>query len=347
MEFKKLKIYTSKNWKLQDKNTVLLLWPFWEFKELESSDPDFGRFNDLKKRGNELFELTENIDNAEVAVYPQEFSNTPDGLLHLQNIAEQVATAEKKIIVYYNSDDDSEIKIDNCILFRTSFYKSKQKENEFAIPGWSVDFIKYFHNETVTCVNEYKKPTVSYCGYVDYEKTSLKQTIRTVFNPPVKNAENYAKALRGKACRVLKANNLVNTNFIIRNGFWAGGITDKNIARKEYAQNMISSLYGIATRGGGNFSYRLYELLSCGRIPVFINTDAVLPFDKLINWKKHVVWVEEKEIGLIDKILLEFHYGKSPQELEEIQKSNRKLYEEQISPYGFHKQLALFIKSKI
>lgn len=110
---------------------------------------------------------------------------------------------------------------------------------------------------------------------------------------------------------------------------------------------MIDSLYGIATRGGGNFSYRLYELLSCGRIPVFIDTDSVLPFDTLIDWKKHVVWVEKQKLSSIDRILLEFHRSKTPEELKQIQINNRRLYEDHISPIGFHKTLAEFIKDKI
>jgi len=46
-------------------------------------------------------------------------------------------------------------------------------------------------------------------------------------------------------------------------------------------------------------SYRLYEALCCGRIPVFIDTDCVLPYDFMIDWKKYFVWVDQSELPLI------------------------------------------------
>ena len=30
---------------------------------------------------------------------------------------------------------------------------------------------------------------------------------------------------------------------------------------------------------------------------MFINTDCVLPFDEIIDWKKYVIWVDEKEMS--------------------------------------------------
>jgi len=69
--------------------------------------------------------------------------------------------------------------------------------------------------------------------------------------------------------------------------------------RLEFLQNMIGSDYVFCCRGAGNFSYRLYEALCCGRIPVFIDTDCVLPYDFMIDWKKYFVWVDQSELPLI------------------------------------------------
>ena len=40
----------------------------------------------------------------------------------------------------------------------------------------------------------------------------------------------------------------------------------------------------------------MYETLALGRIPVFINTDCTLPFSNIIEWDKHVVWIEKEDI---------------------------------------------------
>jgi len=342
-----LKIYSSKDWLIENHKIILMLAPYWGFKEVSSSDPDFGRFNEYLRVGKDIFDLVDSIEESEIAVYPQEYSNTAEGFEHLKKYSTYVKTKNKLLLVFYNADDDSEIKIDNCILFRTSFYKSLQKSNEFALPGWSVDFEKYFSEGKFKIIEPQKTPSVSYCGYIDDEAKGIKDRIKSILKPKKETHEDRAKVTRGRACRQLQSNKEIQTNFIIRNGFWAQGMEDKSAARKQYAENMIGSLYCIATRGGGNFSYRLYEILSCGRIPIFINTDSVLPFDLNIDWKKHVVWIEKDELNSIDSLLLKFHTSKTREELCLLQESNRKLYEEFISPIGFHKTLVEFLRNKL
>ena len=55
--------------------------------------------------------------------------------------------------------------------------------------------------------------------------------------------------------------------------------------RKEYYQNIDNTDYTLCIRGTGNFSVQFYQTLALGRIPIFINTDCILPFEKEINWK--------------------------------------------------------------
>ena len=40
------------------------------------------------------------------------------------------------------------------------------------------------------------------------------------------------------------------------------------------------NLYGLCVRGFGNFSFRLGETLMMGRIPILIDTECILPFDR-------------------------------------------------------------------
>ena len=288
-----LKIYSSKKWLQVSQQHTIILYPFWGKIQEDKTDPDFGRFDEYINNGVTLFNLVPSIDEATFAVYPTEFNPQPTTKNHVTEIASICKQVNKKLIVFYNADDDKEYKIDNVVFFRTSFYKSTQDTSSFSFPGWSVDFINYFKDKLYFPLNS-NTPSVSYCGYVDYYiDNSILNSFKSFFSDKRNNKENLAKCIRGKACRTIKKNPSIQSNFIIRNGFWAQGINDKINARIEYASNIINSLYGIATRGGGNFSYRLYEILSCGRIPVFINTDCVLPFDTIIDWKKHVIWVEE------------------------------------------------------
>jgi len=105
--------------------------------------------------------------------------------------------------------------------------------------------------------------------------------------------------------------------------------------RREYVQNIVESDYVVCTRGAGNFSYRLYETLSCGRIPVFVDTDCVLPYDFLVDWREHCVWVEEDDLPQIGERVLEFHEGLGEKEFVELQHHCRRFWEQYISPEGF------------
>ncbi len=90
----------------------------------------------------------------------------------------------------------------------------------------------------------------------------------------------------------------------------------------------------VCVRGSGNFSVRLYETLAMGRIPVFVNTDCILPFTEAIDWKEHVVWVEADEIDNIGTIVFEFHKTLSKDSFVQLQQRNRSLWESKLQLRG-------------
>ena len=106
-------------------------------------------------------------------------------------------------------------------------------------------------------------------------------------------------------------------------------------ARREYVENIAESDYVLCARGIGNFSYRLYETLSMGRIPIFIDTDCVLPLDFDIDWRDYCVWVDTGDVDRIGDRVLEFHESLSDAEFEERQRAARRVWETHISPEGF------------
>ncbi|HRD40586.1 MAG TPA: exostosin, partial [Bacteroidia bacterium] len=63
-----------------------------------------------------------------------------------------------------------------------------------------------------------------------------------------------------------------------------------------------------------------------------------------INWKEHMVWVNDTDINSIGEILLDFHNKISPEAFIELQIRNRKLYEDWLSPLGYFSHLKEYIK---
>ena len=110
--------------------------------------------------------------------------------------------------------------------------------------------------------------------------------------------------------------------------------------RGEFVANLLDCDYALCVRGMGNFSYRFYEALCCGRIPVIVDTDGVLPFDEEIDWRAYAVWVRPEDIEHIGERIAEFHAAISPDDaFQALQRRCRRLWEERLSPPGFFTQL--------
>jgi len=157
------------------------------------------------------------------------------------------------------------------------------------------------------------------------------------------SGSNTDRFIRAAALQELSKSPLVETNFLIREQFLGGALLPSGeidfaamqLVRSEFEQNMVESDYILCARGAGNFSYRLYETLSCGRIPVFVDTDCVLPYQTEIDWESYCVWVSAKDIKHIGEKVAEFHESLSEQMFANLQQECRRLWESYLSPEGF------------
>ena len=331
-----LKVFSDQKYLFPGQKYVSFFNPYWGDLD-DVSDVDFGRFLHYNEVGKDFYEIV-SLDDAEVIVCPGEWRADNSKIFELYNIA-----LNKKLpfIIFFNNDSDEEIPLEKAIIFRTSFYKSNKKDNEFAYPGWSVDFIKKYSDGILPISNKKRIPIVSYAGYIDYYnlKSMILFKVRKLLSKD--KIRSLGPELRGKAVRLVQRDKRFKSDVIIRKGFLGGC---KEHLRKEYAINMLKSDYVLVTRGAGNFSYRFYEVLSCGKIPVFIDTDCVLPFEDSINWRDYCVWVDHSEIECLGDKIEMFHQKLSDDGFIQIQKAIRSLYEEKICPSGYYKTLLNQIK---
>ncbi len=156
--------------------------------------------------------------------------------------------------------------------------------------------------------------------------------------------------VRAQAIHVLSRRQDLRTNFVLRQAFWNGALATGQLdaalaqsSRREFVANMINSDYVLCARGAGNFSYRLYETLSCGRIPILVDTDCVLPYDDVIDWRQYCVWVDEQEIEAIGEQVLSFHSALTAKDFRGLQIRCRRLWEEWLSPQGFFAHLHCYL----
>ena len=165
-------------------------------------------------------------------------------------------------------------------------------------------------------------PSVGFCGFVG---TPLRRLAYRLMRRQRKAA---GLTLRARLLRGLRRPG-IDARFITRSGYWAGTMSRfkqdhaaQFPARAEFLRNVLDTDYTLCVRGAGNFSYRLYEVLSAGRIPLFVDTRCVLPFPDHIDWRQHCVWVGQDQISSIGQILINFHRGVSAERFEQMQRDN-------------------------
>jgi len=313
---------------------IPLLFPFWGKGERECIKPyDADRFDEWWKSGNQYFQLVNSIEACDMVVLPYEWRQEYKAAIEL---AQTAGSFSKPFVLFFNSDSIEDIPIENAIIFRTSLYKSTQKENEYALPAWYGDLAKKFLRGGVETKNKSDVPVIGYTGYIDYRNPweYFKFITRYVRHPGMDQSGPH---IRGECVRNLSRSTLIKTCFHLRNGCQTGSSTLKQ--RQEFVQGILEADYSLVCRGGGNFSYRLYEVLSLGRIPLFIDTDCVLPYDHIIDWKKFCLWVDHKDVRKLDRIVANFHSSISNDEFKAMQNEARAVYEKWICPTGFYKNI--------
>jgi len=362
----RLKIYSDESFLLKYDGILPhpMLYPFWPHLVQNSPENRANKYARYTKIANELFEMTP-LDEADLAIMPDDWRtvvgevwyadrNLDAETLYL-GFASKVSRAEKPLVVFFGSDlSDREVDLENSYIFRHSCYASKQKNNDFSWPTFCEDLIDQYSRGELQIRKKKENPVVGFCGLI--KQNSLKNKAKEIafyshslvkhrrfFYPPVKG-----HTLRSKVLDSLTQNPEIETNFIIREKmvFLGQKIEDSNAqklsdVRLEFVQNLLESDYIVCCRGAGNFSNRIFETLCCGRIPIVIDTDCVLPYDFAINWKDFCVWVDESEISEVADKVLEFHQKMSNEDFERLQRKCRSVWEEWLSPEGFYSNFYL------
>lgn len=115
--------------------------------------------------------------------------------------------------------------------------------------------------------------------------------------------------------------------------------------KKDYVDTMKNCTFPLATRWDGNYSYRLYEIMSLWKIPLFIDTQCRLPFDDEIDYKNMFVWVPFKDTKNVKKYINNY-LSKNKNNLEEIQKKIRSTYENYFTITSYYTKIIKQLMNK-
>lgn len=320
-----LKIYSHRVFLNPGQRYQSLLYPFWG---IDQPDPTH-RFDTFIKTGPTYIQLTDNLKACDLAVWPGEATDqTP----HLKDFMALAKKAQKPTLAFCFSDYEGLIVTPFSYVFRTSFNKRNRQTREYSVPAWCEDFSKTYH---ITLRNKQSQPVVGYCGYVNSRGDQF-QTFLGL------KKISLGMQLRTQAVHILNQSTLITTNFILRSGFWGkqrGNSSSQAQLRKEFVDNIKGSDYTLCVRGGGNFSYRFYETLSAGRIPVFIDTECVLPYENEIDWKSLMIRVDSSNLESLPAMVHNSHKPLSKNDFAIWQSRCYQTWKQWLSPEGFYQNL--------
>ena len=300
------------------------------------------------------FVIVDSMDKCEVVILPMSwyYYKLTNQMDLAYEFIEEVKEAGKKVWSINNGDFGVKLpNLENLIVFRQGGYVANNQIGHQGYPSFINDYlinnklIKVYLNNIY-----YKQPILGFCGHANLSKWDAAKEMMKQFARNLKSQLGFsylepqkiisASYLRASLLKQLENNSSITNNIIKRKLYRAGVTKNKetHVTTTEFYNNILESQYVLCVRGAGNFSVRFYETLMMGRIPLYVHTDGYLPLSNVIDWKKHVVWVDYKDRHQMANILLDFHQKLDQDSLSALLKNNRMLWENKLTLSGFFKE---------
>ena len=297
------------------------------------------------------FSFVDVLEDCDIAILPMAWNYYVQNKLQKQALTFLETTAKHDKQTWVVLLDDYGLDFPDyrhVTVFRANGYSSKLPSWHVGLPVFISDPLKQHYGTHLITQRPYNAiPSIGFCGYATDNK---REAFKVNFRVALKNIGYYLKIYnkqpevimavqqwRYRILKQLESQKGVLTNFIYREQYRAGVQTeaDRQASTQAFFDNIMDSDYVVCMRGAGNFSVRLYETLAMGRIPVYIHTDDLLPLANSIDWKAHVVWVNEGDIDCVGERVLEFHRELNDIEFKALQHKNRRLWEDKLRLKGF------------
>lgn len=288
----------------------------------------FGR--ELADVFQEHWTVVPEVGDCDVVVFPHGYEDGAE----TARVADAARTAGKPCVFFSHDERLPPSRLSYGTLYRGSIFT--RLPHERAHPVFIHDIRLETDGAAGDPVPKSGKPVVGFCGFVG---TPLSRALLRLVGAGQKVA---GLSFRAKVLSALRRDARVDCRFVERSKYLGAAPLsafrrDHPLAdeREAFLSNLLACPYGLAMRGKGNHSVRFYEILSAGRIPLFVNTGCVLPLESEIDWKSHSVWVEDRDLPEIGERLVAFHSRITDTDFIELQRRIRRLWVDRLRPEPF------------
>lgn len=159
----------------------------------------------------------------------------------------------------------------------------------------------------------------------------IKKKEKTVFASFVGSRTHF---IRNDVCKYLRN----NENYVISSSTWNPQVSNGSL--EFFLEVTASSRFGLAPRGYGKQSFRFYEIMQLGAVPVYISDEHYLPWSDELDWNDFSVLIDEDNIKNTDEILKSIDdvtYNK-------LLENGQKVYDDYFTLEGMYKNIIKRIK---
>src|SRR3989338_8155509 len=314
----------------------LVFWPSFRF---EISPKRLFLREIMAQYQTPFFESVSDISAADFVAVPHEyFEALRHAPQYLERVYARAHAAHKKVLLFdYSYYVDKKISIpDHAILFRVSAYRHHKKQNELVMPYFVEDFGERYG---IVPREKGKSCVVGYCGQSQFGSTvkmfraQVKRFIHSFALHLSFDAEPTAH-IRGIFWRRRALGALIRGGIsaaFVERAFYSlhrsGVPFDPQDIRREYAENLRGCDLALCVRGDANASQRFYESLSASRIPLFLDTDCVLPLEEIISYDEMLLRVSSREIETLPARVREWWTKQTPESFRAGEARARNIYE--------------------
>jgi len=123
-------------------------------------------------------------------------------------------------------------------------------------------------------------------------------------------------------------------DFIFASQDWQESVPKKNLTI--FKTLTIKSKFTLCPRGYGKSSFRLYEAIQLGSVPVYVSDSHYLPWADKLDWTEFCVIIKPEQINDLKNILLSY----SDEKINSMIKYGQQIYNSYFSLEGMCEQIA-------